>query len=313
MSGFDLWPSGASHHAHQVDLLIAAFGAMVWMLALPVFVLMGIFTWRYRHGRNVNRAHSPDGNVWFEASWSAVPFVLMLGFYVVATRLFMDLQHPPGDALTINVVAKQWIWKFQHPEGAREINDLHIPVGTPVKLVMTSQDVIHSLYLPALRIKQDVLPGRYTSEWFQADRTGSFPLRCTQFCGTDHSVMGGSLIVMTRKAYADWLVHEGVAQGGGSSVARGAALYRKSGCAACHERNQGHLAPPLTSLFGADVMLNDRTHIQVDEQYLRDALVLPNKQIVAGYRPIMPSYAEALDEGQIADLIAYLKSDRSGI
>jgi cytochrome c oxidase subunit 2 len=156
----DLWPAEASAYANQVDLLLAAFTALTVVLSAPVFILMTVFAIRYRRGRAVDRRHPVDNSVGLETSWALIPFMLLLGFYVWATWLFIDLHRVPPDALEIDVVAKQWMWKFQHPGGQREINTLHVPIDTPVKLVMASQDVIHSLFLPALRIKQDVVPAR---------------------------------------------------------------------------------------------------------------------------------------------------------
>ncbi|BBC72777.1 cytochrome b561 [Altererythrobacter sp. B11] len=307
MSGFFPWQPAASAYGRQIDLLAAAFGTMVWLLAIPVFVLMAVFAWRYRRTREVNRQNRPNGNVWVEASWSVIPFLMILVFYVWATSLYLDLRQPPEDAVTIDVVAKQWMWKFQHPEGAREINDLHVPVGTPIKLVMTSQDVIHSLYLPALRIKQDVVPGRYSTLWFTADRAGAYPLRCAEFCGADHSVMGGKLIVMEAADFAAWqAAHNG--NGALSAAERGARLYRTSGCAGCHDRTQEGLAPALSDIFGRQVVLADGSRTRADEQYLRDAIMLPNKQVVAGFRGIMPSYAASFSAEEVADLVAFLKS-----
>jgi cytochrome c oxidase subunit 2 len=310
--GIRLWPATATAHAHEVDLMISAFGAMVWLLTLPVFILMGFFIWRYRRGRTANREHRPNRNIWLETSWSLIPFALTLVFYVWATSLYLKLQRPPDDALTIHVVAKQWMWKFQHPEGAREIDALHVPVGTPVKLVMTSEDVIHSLYLPAFRIKQDVLPGRYTSEWFVADRTGTFQLRCAEFCGANHSVMGGRLVVMPVADFARWVAARS-ADGGLTPAQRGVVLFESSGCAACHARSRGHVAPRLAGIFGKRTPLADDGEALVDEQYLRDALILPNKQVAAGFRPIMPSYANTFDAAEIDDLVAFLKSNHEGL
>lgn len=310
--GILLWPPTASAHAHEVDLLIAAFGAMVWLLTLPVFVLMGFFIWRYRRGRPADREHSPSRNVALETSWALIPFALTLVFYVMATSLYLNLQRAPADALTIHVVAKQWMWKFQHPEGAREINILHVPVGSPVRLVMTSEDVIHSLYLPAFRIKQDVLPGRYTSEWFVADTIGTFPLRCAEFCGADHSVMGGKLVVMPAQAFTRWVAAQS-GNGGLTAAQRGQVLFETSGCAACHARPDARVAPRLPGIFGKRVPLADGGEAVVDEQYLRDALLLPNKQVTAGFRPIMPSYANTFDAEEIDDLVAFLKSNHEGL
>lgn len=307
MAGAPLWPQAVSQHARSVDLLIASFGAMVWLLTIPVFLLMGWFLLRYRRGRTVNREHSPQSNVWIEASWSLIPFVLTLVFYAWATRLFLDIQSPPPEATAVNLVAKQWMWKFEHQSGAREINELHVPAGRPVRLVMTSQDVIHSLYVPALRIKQDVVPGRYTSLWFTADRPGRYPLRCAEFCGTDHSVMGGVLIVMRPSDFTTWLAQH---RGGGADAtlaARGARLFRQLGCGGCHAARSAVHAPSLGGLYGKPVPLSDGTMRVADAQYLRDAIMLPNKEVAAGYRPIMPSYGNLLDASEVGALVAYLQ------
>ena len=188
-----LWPTQASRYAGQVDWLIGGFGLLVVALAAPVFILSGIYLVRFRHGRRVNRGDAERGSVWLETSWALIPFVLVLGFYVVSTRMFFEQQSPPANALTINVVAKQWMWKFQHAGGQAEINELHVPIGRPIRLVMTSQDVIHSFGLPAMRIKQDVLPGVYTSQWFTPTTPGVYPLYCNEYCGTAHAGMIGKV------------------------------------------------------------------------------------------------------------------------
>lgn len=309
---FFLWPVQASEHAGKVDLLIGSFGVMVWLLALPVFVLMAFFAIRYRTGRDVNREHASSGNVWLEASWAIIPFILTLVFLVWATALFFDLRRPPAGAMTINVVAKQWMWKYQHGEGAREINDLHVPVDRPVKLVMISQDVIHSLYVPALRIKQDVLPGRYTMMWFTADRPGVYPLRCAEFCGTDHSVMGGRLIVMRPQDYVDWLARNRDGGEDETLAATGARLFRSAGCSGCHGAASAVHAPPLEGLYGRAVGLADGRTLIADEQYLHDSIMLPNKDVAGGYRPIMPTYGNVLQPEQVNALVAYLKDIGAG-
>lgn len=311
MTGMQIWPPAISAHAHEVDLLIASFGAMVWLLTLPVFVLMTWFAIRYRRTNQVNRQHAPTRNLWVEIGWSAIPFVLTLVFYVWAVILFLDLNRAPAGALEIHVVAKQWMWKFQHPDGAREINNLHVPTGTPVKLIMTSQDVIHSLYVPALRIKQDLVPGRYTSLWFDAEKEGRYPLRCAEFCGTDHSVMGGTLIVMRPDDYTQWLAANKDGGTDATLAQTGAKLFRDLGCSGCHGAASSVKAPPLEGIFGRPVGLSDGSAIIADEQYLHDSILLPNKQIAAGYRPIMPTYGNVLDAGQVDALVAYLKSTRA--
>jgi cytochrome c oxidase subunit 2 len=304
------WPPEASLHAEHVDWLIGSFGVLVALLAAPVFILSAIYLLRYRHGRRADRSEAQKGNVWLETSWAAIPFLLVMGFYVWSTRLFLDQQSPPDDALTVNVIAKQWMWKFQHAGGQREINELHVPAGRPIRLTMTSQDVIHSLYLPAMRIKQDVLPGRYTQEWFTATDTGTFALRCAEYCGTDHSVMGGRLIVQTPAEFARWQAQAGADR---SLAQRGHALFDRLGCAGCHGGNaQGRdaavRAPPLSGLYGRPVPLADGSIVTADDQYIHDAIMLPNKQVAAGYEPIMPPFGNVLDEEQVSQLEAYIRA-----
>ncbi len=308
MSGAAFWPPQASHHAAQVDLLIGSFGAMVWLLTLPVFVLCALFAIRYRRSRQVDRTAASSGNVWLEASWSIVPFVLTLGFYVWATSLFFELQHAPTDALKVDVVAKQWMWKFQHMAGAREIDALHVPANTPIELVMTSEDVIHSLYVPALRIKQDLVPGRTTTLMFEAERPGRYPIRCAEFCGADHSVMGGDLIVLSRDDYAAWLASARDGPANEPLAETGRRLFAVSGCAACHGAASAVRAPALAGIYGRPVTLADGRRLQVDDAYLRDAILLPNKDVVAGYPAIMPTYDRALAPEQVNALIAWLEA-----
>jgi cytochrome c oxidase subunit 2 len=299
------WPAQASAYAGEIDLLIGSFGALVALLSAPVFILMLIFAVRYRKGRRADRSQAPNRNIWLEASWSVIPFLLILGFFYWATTLFMAQQSPPDSALTINVVARQWMWKFQHPEGASEIDDLHVPAGRPVRLTMTSQDVIHSLYLPELRIKQDVLPGRYTQLWFTANRPGTYALRCAEYCGTDHSGMVGRFIVMRPEDYARWLEN---AATDGALAARGEALFRRLGCSGCHTPGAMVRAPSLAGLYGSLVPLADGRIVRADAQYIHDSIMLPNRDIAAGYEPIMPPFGKLIDEEQVVQLQAYIQS-----
>lgn len=299
------WPTQASAYAGEIDLLIGSFGALVALLSAPVFMLMLIFAIRYRKSRRADRSQAPDRNIWLEVSWSVIPFLLILGFFYWATTLFMAQQSPPDSALTINVVARQWMWKFQHPEGASEIDDLHVPAGRPVRLTMTSQDVIHSLYLPELRIKQDVLPGRYTQLWFTANRPGTYALRCAEYCGTDHSGMVGRFIVMRPEDYARWLEN---AATDGALAARGEALFRRLGCSGCHTPGAAVRAPSLAGLYGSLVPLADGRIVRADAQYIHDSIMLPNRDVAAGYEPIMPPFGKLIDEEQVVQLQAYIQS-----
>jgi len=301
----DLWPVQASAHAGEVDLLIGSFGALVFALSAPVFLLLVVFAVRYRHGRRADRTHKLDRNIWLEVSWSIIPFLLIIGFFVWSTFLFSQLRRPPADSFVINVVGKQWMWKFQHPSGAREIDELHVPVGTPVRLIMTSQDVIHSLYIPALRIKQDVLPGRYTSMWFEATRPGVYPLRCAEYCGAEHSRMIGRFVALSQADYSEWLETTDASR---DLAAQGETLFRRFGCSGCHTPGSSVHAPSLAGLYGSPVPLSDGRVILADEQYIHDSILLPNRDVAAGYRPIMPTFANVLSEEEVMLLGAYIKS-----
>ena len=294
----------ASSHAAEIDGLMIAFAALAVAVTAPIFILTTAFAIRYRRGKAADREHAPERNVWLEVSWSVVPFVLILGFFVVSARIFFDLHRRPADALPIDVVARQWMWKFQHPGGQREINELHLPVGTPVTVTMTSQDVIHSLFIPALRIKQDVLPGRYTTLSFTATRPGTYHLHCAEFCGADHSVMGGRFVALTPAAYESWLRRADRAL---TPAAAGAQLYARLGCGACHATGSA-AGPPLGRLNGRSVKLQGGAVVLADEQYLHDSITDPNAQVVAGYRPIMPTYRGVVGEEDIGRLVAYLRS-----
>jgi cytochrome c oxidase subunit 2 len=305
MSGLPFWPAQASAYGSDVDRLVLALSVLIILLSAPVFILMTAFAVKYRRGRTANRKHPVNQRVGFEISWAVVPFLLLLVFYVWSTRLYFDIHEPPAGALEVQVVAKQWMWKFQHVGGQREINELHVPINRPVKLTMASQDVIHSLFIPALRLKQDVVPGRYTSLWFTADKAGTYPIRCSQFCGTDHSLMGGSLYVLSAKDYARWLDKAGVDE---SLAAQGADLFRSRGCSGCHGPSSTVHAPHLEGLFGKEVPLQDGRVVVADEQYVRDSILLPHSQVAAGYPDIMPTFQNVLSEADVLKLVAYIKS-----
>jgi cytochrome c oxidase subunit II len=299
------WASEASAHASSVDLLAVGFLLLIVLLSAPVFILMVVFAAKYHRGKPADRAHPVNRSIWLETSWAVIPFVLLIGFYAWATRLYAELYDVPANALDIGVVAKQWMWKFEHPGGQREIDELHVPAGVPVALTMASQDVIHSLYIPALRLKRDVVPGRYSRLWFIADKPGTYRLTCAEFCGTDHSVMGGRFIVMTQADYARWLANSGVDQ---SLAAQGADLFRTFGCSGCHGPASTVHAPTLNGLYGRPVPLQDGRIVTADEQYIRDSILLPQSQTAAGYPHIMPTFANVLNEDQVLKLVAYIKS-----
>jgi cytochrome c oxidase subunit 2 len=202
-------------------------------------------------------------------------------------------------------MGKQWMWKAQHPLGKSEINMLHVPVNQPVKLIMTSQDVIHSFYIPAFRVKKDVLPGRYTELWFEATKTGEYHLFCAEYCGTEHSQMIGSVVVMEQLEYERWLSGN---VAGESMAAAGQRLFEQRGCASCHAGTSDARGPALAGLFGKEVQLEDGRTVTADESYLRESILNPQAKVVAGYSPVMPTFEGQISEEGLLQLVAYIKS-----
>lgn len=244
-----------------------------------------------------------------EIAWTVIPFFIFLGLFFWAAEVFFGMSRPPANAADVYIVGKQWMWKIQHADGRREINELHLAVGQPVKLIMTSQDVIHDFFIPGFRSKQDVVPGRYTTEWFTPTEPGQYHLFCAQYCGTNHSLMVGTIYVMEPAEHARWLASQPTPD---SLVATGERAFRTRGCSGCHAASAAIRAPLLEGLYGRQVPLADSTLVTADDQYLRDSILLPNKQIAAGYQPIMPTYQGQISEEELNAIIAYLKSLTSG-
>jgi cytochrome c oxidase subunit 2 len=303
--GFPFWPARASAYAGQIDFL---FGSLLVIAALTsglVFFLLLFFANKYRHGSNADRSGTTKKTWRFEVAWTAATLVIFVGLAVWGADIYLHLYNPPPGALQIFVVGKQWMWKAQHPGGQREINELHVPVGQDVRLVMASQDVIHSFFIPALRIKQDVVPGRYETMWFRADRVGRYHLFCAEYCGTDHAHMGGWLTVMNPRDFAGWLRAQG---GEGTLAAQGQELFRRYGCSGCHEPGGTVRAPRLEGVFGGPVPLSDGSVVIADERYVRDSILNPKAQVAAGYDPVMPTFAGQVSEDDLAKLVAYIES-----
>jgi len=296
----------ATTHAERVDEIFYGLLVLSGLTMLVVFTLIITLAIRYRRGSSAKRGPLPKIiSREFEIGWtSATLFLFAFLFWWAASADLNSLAAPAG-ALEIHVVAKQWMWKTQHPNGAREIDALHIPVDKPVRLVMTSQDVIHSFFVPAFRVKQDVVPGREAEIWFQATKTGVFPLLCAEYCGTDHSMMRGRIIVMRQEDYADWLTK----QPEGDDLAHvGAKLFVARGCSGCHADASKVHAPKLAGLYGRSVQLSDGRQVKADDGYIRDSILQPKRDITAGFQPIMPSYAGLLDDGEVQSITAYIRS-----
>jgi cytochrome c oxidase subunit II len=296
----------ATTHAERVDQIFYGLLVLSGLTMILVFALVLVLAIRYRRGSAAKRGPLPEiVSREFEIGWtSATLFLFAFLFWWAASADLSSLAAPAG-SLEIHVVAKQWMWKTQHPNGAREIDALHIPVDKPVRLVMTSQDVIHSFFVPAFRVKQDVVPGRVAEIWFQATKTGVFPLLCAEYCGTDHSMMRGRIIVMRQEDYADWLTK----QPEGDDLAHvGAKLFVARGCSGCHADASKVHAPKLAGLYGRSVQLSDGSQVKADDRYIRDSILQPKRDVTAGFESIMPSYAGLLDDGEIQSLTAYIRS-----
>jgi cytochrome c oxidase subunit II len=300
-----LFPSSASNLAPKVDHIYFALLALCGTVASLVLLVTLFFCFRYRRGSKANRTPAGGSPMKLEITWTVIPFFIFLALFFWAADVFFAMSRPPGNATEIYVVGKQWMWKVQHPDGRREINELHLPLGQPVKLIMTSQDVIHDFFVPGFRNKQDVVPGRYTTEWFTPTKPGKYHLFCSQYCGTDHSRMVGWVYVMEPAEHAQWLAQQPAPD---SLTAMGERAFRNRGCSGCHAPNAAIRAPLLDGIYGKKVPLSDSTLVTADEQYLRDSILLPNKQIAAGYQPIMPTYQGQISEEELNAIIAYLKS-----
>lgn len=299
-----LFPEQASSMAERVDALYLFLVGVTIFFSLLISIAIVYFAIRYRRSRSP-RPKQIESSLLLEVLWSAIPLAIAMVMFVWGAILFFGLQRSPRGAEEIYVVAKQWMWKFQHKGGQREINTLHVPVGRDIKMIMTSQDVIHSFFVPAFRVKQDVLPGRYTSVWFRATKPGSYHLFCTEYCGTQHSGMIGQVVVLEPAVYQAWL-SGGAAEG--SLASSGERLFQDLACNTCHRPDTEARGPDLTGIFGATVRLQDGSTTAADESYIRESIVNPQAKIVAGFQPIMPTFQGQVSEEGLLQLVAYIKS-----
>lgn len=305
MDKFHLFPPQASTSAHEVDTLFFALTLISLFFVAVVFLPILFFCIKYRRGSPADRSNPSSGSNIIEFGWTTLPTLMGLALFAWGAVDYFRIERRPANAIDVDVVGKQWMWKVQHAEGKREINELHIPVDQTVALTLISQDVIHSFFVPAFRVKQDVVPGKYTSEWFKPTRTGEYHIFCSQYCGTQHAQMIGRVVVMQAQAYENWLKTGEQTE---SIVLAGERLFHDRGCSGCHALNSRFHAPLLQGLYRNPVPLADGTLITADDQYLRDSILQPAKQITAGYDNIMPSFSWHLTEEEIMQLIAYLKA-----
>jgi cytochrome c oxidase subunit 2 len=311
---FALLPYEDSSYAASVDAIFVSLLLLCSAITLAVFAVIVWFCIRYRKGSRADRTHFPSEKmqVGIELTWIVIPLVIFIGLFIWAGNVYFRMFSPPSDGLAIYVIGKQWMWKIEHPGGQREINQLHIPVDRNIVLTLTSQDVIHDFDVPAFRIKHDVLPGRYVRMWFKATKPGTYHLFCGQYCGDFHSQMVGDVIAMSDVDYEAWLQNAGTQNAPETLAAEGSRYFHSLGCAGCHEGSQVVHAPSLSGLYDQPVPLQSGQTVVADDDYLRDSILQPSKNVPAGYQPIMPSFQGLLSEEQVIALIAYIKSQRTG-
>ncbi len=305
MGPLPLFPPQASTIAVETDHLLYFLLSVAVFFTLLIFLAIFYFSIRYRRRPGNELPRAVHTGLTLEIIWTVIPFGLTMIMFTWGAKVFFEESRPPANAMQIYAVGKQWMWKLQHMEGQREINELHIPVGRPVRLIMTSEDVIHSFFVPAFRTKQDVLPGRYTATWFQATKPGKYHLFCAEYCGTKHSGMIGWIYAMEPEDYQAWL------QGGaaeGSMASSGAKLFQDLGCANCHTETSSARCPNLIGLHNSTVRLANGTTVKADEAYIRESILDPNAKMVAGYEPIMPTFQGLITEEGVMQVIEYIKS-----
>jgi cytochrome c oxidase subunit 2 len=300
-----LFPVGASTMASRVDALYFFLLAIAVFFSLLIAGLTVVFAVKYRRRAPDEVGTVIHGAMLLEIGWIVIPSLITIVIFVWGASVFFAMSRPPDDTLNVYVVGKQWMWKFQHLDGQREINELHVPLERNVKLIMTSEDVIHDVFVPAFRMKADVLPGRYTNLWFRATKPGRYHLFCAEYCGTRHSGMIGEVIVMEANEYQEWLSGGGPE---GSLASAGEKLFADLACNTCHRPDSGGRGPVLNGLFGKTITTEAGEMVVVDEAYVRESILNPSAKISAGYQPIMPTFQGLVTEEGLLELIEYVKS-----
>ena len=302
-----LFPAEASGIAPYVDALYFFLVAMTIFGTTFVAILLLVFSVRYRREKNPV-ATQIEGSTLLEATWTIIPLAIFLVTFVWGALLYFRIYDPPANAMNIYIVGKQWMWKAEHPGGQHEINALHVPTGKPIQLTMISQDVFHSFSIPDFRIKREVIPGRYSTVWFEATQVGTYHLFCTQYCGTQHSGMVGEITVMTPTDYKKWLEQSNSGQ---SLAQNGERLFASMGCNSCHNGTAAARGPSLAGVYGSKLTLTDGRQILVDDAYLRNSILNPSEHVTAGFAPIMPTYQGQISEDGLIDLVEFIKNMQS--
>ena len=304
LSDFPLWPEQASTIARHTDALYITLVVVCGAVSVLIFTSIFVLSIIYRRRPDNELAQEEEAPKALEITWIIVPFIFFMATFVWGSWLYFQIARVPDNALDIYATGKQWMWKFQHQTGQREINELHVPVNRPVRITMASEDVIHSLFFPAFRVKMDVLPSRYRTMWFQATRVGRYHIFCAEYCGTLHSGMTGWVDVMEPTDYQKWLA------GGseGSLASQGQALFQKYACNTCHTEDATGRGPVLLGLYGSTVTLSNNATVVADDNYIRESILNPQAKIVKGFGPIMPTFQGQVNEDDLLKLLAYVRS-----
>jgi cytochrome c oxidase subunit 2 len=299
-------PESASTLSWKVDAIYFYLSGVTLFFSLLISAILVFFVIRYRRRSPYEIPRPVAGSHKLETLWTVIPFVIAMTIFGWSAKVYFEQYRPPQNAIEVYVVGKQWMWKIQHSTGQREINELHVPVGRKVKLIMTTEDTIHDFFVPAFRIKTDVVPGKYTTLWFEATKTGSFHLFCAEYCGMNHSGMIGKVVVMEPREFDNWLTGN---VGSTTPAAAGQQLYQSLGCASCHGANgEGGRGPTLAGLYGRDALITGGQKVRADEVYLRESILNPQAKLVDGFGPIMPTFQGQISEDQILQLLAFIKS-----
>jgi cytochrome c oxidase subunit 2 len=304
-SGTPLFPESASTMAPRVDALYFFLIGLAVFFSLLIAGLITYYALKFRRRSPRAIGAQSHGNLTLELTWTVIPLMITMVIFVWGAGLYFAMSRPPDDTLDIYVVGKQWMWKFQHLDGQREINELHVPAGRAVRLIATSEDVIHDWFVPAFRVKADVIPGRYVNIWFQATKPGRYHLFCAEYCGTKHSGMTGEVVVMQPRDYQLWL---GGGETGGTLASAGERLFVDLACNTCHRPDSQGRGPVLDGLIGRTVKLQSGESIVADEAYVRESILNPSAKITSGYQPIMPTFQGLVTEEQVLQIIEYVKS-----
>jgi cytochrome c oxidase subunit 2 len=305
-SQMPLYPEQASNFAPNVDALMAYITAVCLFFAVAITTAIILFFFKYHRKKSGDIGVPIHGDSRLEALWLVIPAVLALTMFAGGAVIYVQFRHPPLDTLDIYVIGKQWMWKSQQPNGLKEINELHVPIGRDVKLIMASEDVIHNFSIPAFRTKMDVVPGHYNTMWFRPTRAGRYHFFCSQYCGTNHAIMGGWVTVMEPSEYAAWL--SGSSGAAMDPVVAGEKLFAEKACNTCHYPDGKGRGPSLNGLYGKKVQLADGSAVTADDAYIRESILNPNAKIVAKYQPLMPAFQGQLTEEQLLSLMSYVKS-----